>query len=596
MSGLLAQPALGSPTEPPSMPSGAPPGAPPEGSRFQSALDAEWARTAPAEGQQQSSASETPHVPVANGETPSEEAHSRELREGAADTTRQEPTKHGRAHHRESTSARPRPAAKGSTASLLADRRSAAAEPAVPSSSASNGPSTDAQAGEASRTEAARGAAISAATADTTQSLPGTPRAGDLATSPAAASAASSTLVGAPSGEQPKSDLAASSTAPAATGEADAASSLSAATEAPLSSTGASVAPTPTADASANSAPTNSAPVNGDPVDSAPVDDAAKQAAETDLATEPTGTASPGAPTISDEARAAAGASVAAGAQSEAVQGSAAAPAVGEHAATAAATGAATLTRTSHDATSSSQLTGTAGTAAAPTPTATTTASGTHTGTSGDDGSTGRQATTAALAQTPVASRPATTTGLPSLLGAGAAESSGQAATPGAAAPSSYGVELHQTIEAVNATIDLAARQGLTQARIELSPEELGEIRIHLTQTTAGLSARVTAESPAAAQALAAGHAELRQSLRSLGLTLTRLDIGHHNDGLSASADGRDSGARNAPRGEVAPRRADTGRITAAADSDPQTTDAEPTGEAQTAPVAEPGALVDVLA
>ena len=38
--------------------------------------------------------------------------------------------------------------------------------------------------------------------------------------------------------------------------------------------------------------------------------------------------------------------------------------------------------------------------------------------------------------------------------------------------------------------------------------------------------ARVTAETPAAAQALADGRAELHQSLSSLGATLLRLDIG----------------------------------------------------------------------
>ncbi len=45
-------------------------------------------------------------------------------------------------------------------------------------------------------------------------------------------------------------------------------------------------------------------------------------------------------------------------------------------------------------------------------------------------------------------------------------------------------------------------------------------------QTAGGLLARVTAETPAAAQALAAGHAELRQSLSSIGVYLARLDIG----------------------------------------------------------------------
>jgi len=88
----------------------------------------------------------------------------------------------------------------------------------------------------------------------------------------------------------------------------------------------------------------------------------------------------------------------------------------------------------------------------------------------------------------------------------------------------SYGVGLQQTIEAVHATIELASRQGLSQARIALHPEELGEIRIHLSQSSQGLIARVTADTPAAAQALAENHSELRQSLHSLGLSTLHMD------------------------------------------------------------------------
>jgi flagellar hook-length control protein FliK len=99
-------------------------------------------------------------------------------------------------------------------------------------------------------------------------------------------------------------------------------------------------------------------------------------------------------------------------------------------------------------------------------------------------------------------------------------------------------------IETVNATVELAARNGLTQVRIALEPAELGEIRIHLTQTSSGLLARVTASTPAAAQALAAGHLELRQSLSDAGVSLARLHIGHGEQsaasGGEAPAGGRD--------------------------------------------------------
>jgi flagellar hook-length control protein FliK len=108
----------------------------------------------------------------------------------------------------------------------------------------------------------------------------------------------------------------------------------------------------------------------------------------------------------------------------------------------------------------------------------------------------------------------------------------GQAgATPG------YGVDLQQTIEAVHATIELATRQGLSSARIALAPAELGEIRIHLSQSSSGLVARVTADTSAAAQALSEGRAELRQSLSSLGLTALHLDTGAFHSGAQGRED-----------------------------------------------------------
>ncbi|HEV3072197.1 MAG TPA: flagellar hook-length control protein FliK [Solirubrobacteraceae bacterium] len=103
----------------------------------------------------------------------------------------------------------------------------------------------------------------------------------------------------------------------------------------------------------------------------------------------------------------------------------------------------------------------------------------------------------------------------------------------------SYGQGLLQAIEAVHATIELARSQGLSQARIALSPAELGEIRIHLSQGAQGLIARVTADTPAGAQALAEGHAELRQSLHSLGLTALHMDTSASAQAGTQQRDGR---------------------------------------------------------
>jgi hypothetical protein len=160
-----------------------------------------------------------------------------------------------------------------------------------------------------------------------------------------------------------------------------------------------------------------------------------------------------------------------------------------------------------------------------------------------------------------------------------------------------YGVGLQQAIENLHGTIELAARQGLSQARIALEPEGLGEIRIHLTQTAQGLLARISAETPVAAQALAAAHAELRQSLSSLGLDLARLNIGRH--GHAAAQDGGAAlagGDRGTGGGGALSSRGSRSGATAAS-VDPTDLEAELAVQAS-APPSSPlsgGALVDVL-
>jgi flagellar hook-length control protein FliK len=106
------------------------------------------------------------------------------------------------------------------------------------------------------------------------------------------------------------------------------------------------------------------------------------------------------------------------------------------------------------------------------------------------------------------------------------AEAADASAGFAASLPGGPVVDMQQVIESARATIELAARQGATLAKIALQPAELGEIRIHLSQSADGLIARVTADTAAAAQALAEGRAELHQSLSSLGVSLLRLDIG----------------------------------------------------------------------
>ncbi len=163
-----------------------------------------------------------------------------------------------------------------------------------------------------------------------------------------------------------------------------------------------------------------------------------------------------------------------------------------------------------------------------------------------------------------------------------------------------YGVGLQEAIESLHGTIQLAARQGLSQARISLQPEELGEIHINLTQTAQGLLARVTAESPAAAQALAAAHAELRQSLSSLGINLTRLDIGHRESSTQSGGTGpKGDGQGGTARGESSAggRPSRSGRspaITGLTNAELASPSADGPAPSTTNPSR--GALIDVLA
>jgi flagellar hook-length control protein FliK len=111
------------------------------------------------------------------------------------------------------------------------------------------------------------------------------------------------------------------------------------------------------------------------------------------------------------------------------------------------------------------------------------------------------------------------------------------------------GVQMQDMIDSIRATVEIASRQGIAQARISLQPEELGHISIRLSQTSDGLLARVSAETPAAAQALAAGRAELHQTLSSLGVSLLRLDIGSFGQSEAQSREGRFAGSPQDSRG-----------------------------------------------
>ncbi len=171
------------------------------------------------------------------------------------------------------------------------------------------------------------------------------------------------------------------------------------------------------------------------------------------------------------------------------------------------------------------------------------------------------------------------------------------AAPPGEPGSAAYGVGLQEAIESLHGTIQLTARQGLSQARISLHPEELGEIRINLTQTAQGLLARVSAESPAAAQALAAARAQLRQSLSSLGINLARLDIGHHDPSTQSGGSDHSSEHHNGATHGEGSSASRPGRPAAGADpTDPAIDPLPGATPAPSTTAGSHGTLIDVLA
>jgi flagellar hook-length control protein FliK len=169
----------------------------------------------------------------------------------------------------------------------------------------------------------------------------------------------------------------------------------------------------------------------------------------------------------------------------------------------------------------------------------------------------------------------------------GAQAQAGGSANASAGGPTlATGVGMQEMIDSIRATIEIAARQGVTQARIALEPEDLGHISIRLSQTSDGLLARVSADTPAAVQALAEGRSELHQSLSSLGVSLLRLDISSFGQPQAGSREDRSAGNPD-------------GTSTAGPAQDSEAADDAATGALDGAGAPAPiagGELVDVLA
>ena len=134
-------------------------------------------------------------------------------------------------------------------------------------------------------------------------------------------------------------------------------------------------------------------------------------------------------------------------------------------------------------------------------------------------------------------------------------------------------------------TVSAASQRGVTRARIALRPEELGGVEVHLRHTAEGLSARLVADAPQAAQVLAQAAGDLRRSFEEQGLNLVRIDI------ATADDDRAGTGAGAAQHGDREGRRHAGG----ASGGDIAGTDTDTPIVERTIELAN-GALVDVLA
>jgi hypothetical protein len=144
-------------------------------------------------------------------------------------------------------------------------------------------------------------------------------------------------------------------------------------------------------------------------------------------------------------------------------------------------------------------------------------------------------------------------------------------------------VPLPRAPQAVATLLQVASDRGISRARINLRPADLGGIEVQLSSTPAGVTARLVADSPDAARMLAQSGDELRRALASQDVNLLSLEVATSNPGGHEAHADRGTPHPSRPGGP-APLRA--------------TAEAAPSPEPSPATVVElpGGLLVDVLA
>jgi flagellar hook-length control protein FliK len=102
-------------------------------------------------------------------------------------------------------------------------------------------------------------------------------------------------------------------------------------------------------------------------------------------------------------------------------------------------------------------------------------------------------------------------------------------ATPGTLPPASSSVAPTPAAKQVEGSLRWMLRTGAQEAQLQLHPDSLGQVTIHLKVEGGEVHARIWVTDPSSAQAVQEGRAHLEQSLKEQGLQLGSFDLQQGN-------------------------------------------------------------------
>jgi flagellar hook-length control protein FliK len=195
---------------------------------------------------------------------------------------------------------------------------------------------------------------------------------------------------------------------------------------------------------------------------------------------------------------------------------------------------------------------------------------------------------TAKPSDSPAQAQPAAPAAPP--LAAAAFAAPAAAPTTAPAGPPARLVPMGRVVENTAALLHVAAERGVTHARLNLKPVELGGIEVRLRATADGVAAQLVADSPEAARMLSQAGDDLRRQLADQNVNLLSLDVSTSGDQQQGAAQfSADAGAGDGYRSGGSSRASRT-----ATDLDPD--GALAPAATETTLLLPTGVLVDVLA